>query len=99
MEDVLQLENEIDIEAKGDEQEDQAVGSQVPAQAALLVGLDDEQRGDSDQRGKAQQRQLGVATGGQRRRDCDRCLDLCGHATARQSMPGCGGGGGSAVTV
>jgi hypothetical protein len=69
-------------------QEDQPVGGQVPAQAALLVGLDDEQRGDGDQRGKAQQRQLGIATCGQRRRDRDRWLDLCGHATARQLMPG-----------
>src|ERR1700730_15234344 len=81
------------------DQKDQPVSHQVPVQVALLVGLDDEQRGDGDQRGKAQQQQFGVAPSGQRRGNRDWRLELCGHATARQSMPGLGGGGGSAVTV
>ena len=34
MEDVLQLENEIDIEAKGDEQEDQADDGEAPEAVA-----------------------------------------------------------------
>ena len=49
---------------------------QVPAEALLLVGLDDQQRHRRDHGGEPEQEQLGVAPVRQRRHDGDRRLRL-----------------------
>ena len=55
------------MSAKKERQEAQGEEQQVPAQALLLIGLDDQQGHTGDQGGEAEQGQLGVAAVRQRR--------------------------------